>query len=59
MDLKALDAYSVESVEKRQLYEVYNHYLHYSVFVSASTRTTDVPATVFLQTWNEFEIDHS
>ena len=31
MDLKALDAYSVESVEKWLLYEVYNHYLHYSV----------------------------
>jgi len=48
MDLKALDAYSVESVEKWLLYEVYNHYLHYSIFVSASTRTTAVPATVFL-----------
>ena len=59
MDLKALDAYSVESVEKGLLYEVYNHYLHYSVFVSASTRTTVVPATVFLQTWNGFEIDPS
>jgi len=56
MDLKALDAYSVESVEKGHLYEVYNHYLHYSVFMSASTRTTVVPATVFLQTWNGFEI---
>jgi len=55
MDLKALDAYSVESVEKGLLYEVYNHYLHYSVFVSASTRTTVVPATVFLQTWNGSE----
>ena len=31
MDLKVLDAYSVESVEKGLLYEVYNHYLHYSV----------------------------
>ena len=59
MDLKALNAYSVESVEKGHLYEVYNHYLHYSVFVSASTRTTVVPATVFLQTWNGFEIDPS
>ena len=59
MDLKALDAYSVESVEKGLLYEVYNHYLHYSVFMSASTRTTVVPATVFFQTWNEFEIDPS
>jgi len=58
-DLKALDAYSLESVEKGQLYEVYNHYLHYSVFMSASTRTTAVPATVFLQTWNGFEIDPS
>jgi len=60
MDLKALDVYSVESVEKRHLYEavesvekrhlyeVYNHYLYYFVFVSASTRTTAVPATVFL-----------
>jgi len=56
MDLKALGAYSVESVEKGHLYEVYNHYLHYSVFMSASTRTTIVPATVFLQTWNGFEI---
>jgi len=56
-DLKALDAYSVESVEKGHLYEVYNHYLHYSVFVSTSTRTTVVPATLFLQTWNGFEID--
>jgi len=59
MNLKAFDAYSVESVEKGHLYEVYNHYLHYSVFVSASTRTTDVPATLFLQTWNGFEIDPS
>ena len=56
MDLKAFDAYSAESVEKGHLYEVYNHYLHHSVFVSASTRTTAVPATVFLQTWNGFEI---
>jgi len=56
MDLKALDAYSLESVEKAHLYEVYNHYLHYSVFMSASTRTTAVSATVFLQTWNGFEI---
>ena len=55
-DLKALDAYSLESVEKRHLYEVYNHYLHYSVFMSASTRTTVVPATVLLQTWNGIEI---
>jgi len=59
MNLKALDVYSVENVEKGLLYKVYNHYLHYSVFVSASTRTTYVPATVFLQTWNGFEIDHS
>jgi len=57
MNLKVLDAYSVESVEKGHLYEVYNHYLHYSVFVSASTRTTAMPAMVFLQTWNGFEID--
>jgi len=55
-DLKALNAYSLENVEKRQLYEVYNHYLHNSVFVSASTRTTAVPAPLFLQTWNGFEI---
>jgi len=48
MDLKILDAYSVESVEKGHLYEVYNHYLHYSIFVSASTRTTAVHATVFI-----------
>jgi len=59
MDLKALDTYLVDSVEKGLLYEVYNHYLHYSAFVSASTRTTVVPATVFLQTWNGFEIDPS
>ena len=59
MDLKALDAYSLESVEKGHLYEVYNHYLHYSVFMSASTRTTAVSATVFFQTWNGFEIAHS
>jgi len=30
MDLKALDAFSLERVEKGQFYEVYNHYLHYS-----------------------------
>ena len=48
MDLRALDAYLVESTEKGHLYEVYNHYLHYSVFMSTSTRTTVVPATVFL-----------
>ena len=59
MDWKASDAYSVESIEKGNLYEVYNHYIHYSVFVSAGTRTTVVPATVFLQTWNGFEIDPS
>ena len=59
MDLKALVAYSVESFEKGHLYEVYNHYLHHSVFVSTSRRTTFVPATVFLQTWNGFEIDPS
>jgi len=59
MDLKALDAYSVESVEKGLLYKVYNHYLYYYVFVSTSTRKTVVPATVFLQTWNEFEINPS
>ena len=59
MNLKALDAYSIESVEKGLLYEVYNHYLHYSVFVSASTRTTAGPAKVFLHTWNGFEIDPS
>jgi len=57
--LKALDAYSLERVEKRHFYEVYNHYLYYSVFMSASTRTTAVPATVFLQTGNGFEIDPS
>jgi len=56
MDLKALDAYSLESVEKGHLYEVYNHYLHYFVLMSAITRTTVVSATVFLQTWNGFEI---
>ena len=56
LDLKALDAYSVESVEKGHLYEMYNHYLHYSGFVSTSTRTTVVPATVFLHTSNGFEI---
>jgi len=49
-DLKAVDAYSLESVEKGHLYEVYNHYLHYSIFMSANTRTTVVPAMVFLQT---------
>jgi len=58
-DLKALDAYSLESVEKGHLYEVYNHYLHYFVFISTSTRTTVVPGTVILQTWNGFEIDPS
>jgi len=47
-DLKALDAYSLKRVEKGHLYEVYKHYLHYSVFMSASTRTTAVPATTFL-----------
>jgi len=54
-----LDAYSLESLEKGHLYEVYNHYLHYYDFMSASTRTTTVLATVFLHTWNEFEIAHS
>jgi len=29
MDLKALDAFTLERVDKGQLYEVYNHYLHY------------------------------
>jgi len=46
-ELKVLDAYSLESVEKGHLYEVYNHYLHYSDFMSATTRTTTVPATMF------------
>ena len=40
--------FSWEHWKKGLLYEVYNHYLHYFVFVSASTRTTAVPATVFL-----------
>jgi len=31
MDLKVLDAFTLERVDKAQLYEVYNHYLHYSV----------------------------
>jgi len=31
MDLKTLDAFTLESVDKGQLYEVYNHYLHYSI----------------------------
>jgi len=38
MDLKALDAYSLESVEKGHLYEMYNHYLHYSLKVRKTTR---------------------
>jgi len=58
-DLKALDAYSLKNVEKGQLYEVYNHCLNYSDFLSASTRTTAVPASVFLYTWNGFEIASS
>jgi len=37
----------------------YNHYLHYSAFMSASTRTTVVPATMFLHIENGFEIDPS
>jgi len=36
MDLKALEAFTLERVDKGQLYELYNHYLHYFVFVSAS-----------------------
>ena len=56
MNLKALYVYLVESVEKGLLYEVYNHYLHYSVFMSTSTRTIVVPATVFLQTLNGYKI---
>jgi len=59
MDLKALDAFSLERVEKGQLYEVYNHYLHYSICVCNRTRKTAMPAPVFLQTWNGFEIDPS
>ena len=51
-NLKALVAYSLKNIEKGKLYEVYNHYLHYSDFMSASTRTTVVPVTVFLHTWN-------
>ena len=31
MDLKALNAFSLEGVYKGQLYEVYNHYFHHSV----------------------------
>ena len=59
MDLKALDAFSLESVDKVQLYEVYNHYLHYSVCVCNRTRITPMHAPVFLLTWNGFEIDRS
>jgi len=59
MDLKALDAFSLERVDKGQLYEVYNHYLHYSVCVCNRTRIKTMPAPVFLQTWNGFEIDPS
>ena len=59
MDLKSLDAYSFERVEKGQLYEVYNITSTTLFCVCNRTRTTDVPATVFLQTWNGFEIDPS
>jgi len=31
MDLKALDAFTLERVDKGHLYELYNYYLHYSV----------------------------
>jgi len=31
MDLKALDAFTLERVDKGQLYELYNHYLPYPV----------------------------
>jgi len=57
MDLKALDAFSLERVDKGQLYEVYNHYLHYSICVCNRTRITAMATPVFLQTWNGFEID--
>jgi len=59
MDLKAFDAFSLERVDKVQLYEVYNHYLHYSVCVCIRTRITVMPAPVFLQNLNGFEIDPS
>ena len=36
MDLKDLDAFTLERVDKGQLYELYNYYLHYYVCVSAS-----------------------
>jgi hypothetical protein len=55
-----LDACSFKSVEKGQLYEVYDHYLHYSVFVSTTGQEkTAMPVTMFLQTWNGFEIHPS
>ena len=59
MDLKELDAFLLDRVEKGQLYEVYNHYLHYSICVCNRTRKTTMPALVFLQTWNGFEINPS
>ena len=56
MDLKALDAFSLERVEKGQLYEVYNHYLHYYVCVCNRTRITVMPTPVSLQTWMDLKL---
>jgi len=56
MDLKALDAFSLERVDKVQLYKVCNHYLHYSICGYNRTRITAMPAPVFLQTWNGLKL---
>ena len=45
MDLKSLDAYSLERVEKGQLYEVYNHYLHYPILFLQQDKNNNYACT--------------
>jgi len=59
MNLKALDAYSVESVEKGQLYEVYNHHLHYSVLCLQQDKNNCYACNGVPPDLEGFEIDPS
>ena len=60
MDLKSLDAYSLERVEKKDNCTKCTTTISTTLFsICNKTRITAIPAPVFLQTWNGFEIDPS
>jgi len=64
MDLKALDAFTLERVDKGQLCEVYNHYLHYSVLSLQKDKTnsyacTSVPSDLeWIWNWSFIDNNH-